>query len=176
VGDVTWNKNITMLAKAVKRANASCVFVGRAFADMQTAGTNPWLKELRLFAHEVKDDPRFIFPGYVENDVLASLYKNAMANVFLSHDEGFGFSYIEAASQKTPSILADIPVFHEIAGTHALFVNNKDEEMITQALLAIRDTSEQERTKLGIDANAHIKKYKNTEFKHSLQSVINALL
>ena len=133
VGDVNWNKNLVNLAKAIKIANVNCVFVGKAFTNkawsmehktlMENAQgsmlnaqfNHPWLTEFKQFLQEVNDDPRFIFPGYVSDDELIQLYQHATCNLLVSHDEGFGFSFIEAGSQGCPSVLADIPIFHETA-------------------------------------------------------------
>ncbi len=171
VGDVTWNKNLVNLARAIKQADVTCVFVGKAFgnaggiqtyirnstrgpgASPRSAGTpsiggertegesgtkkwplNPWLNEFNQFINEAKDDSRFIFPGFVKDEELLSLYKGAIANILVSRDEGFGLSYLEAAACGTPSILSDIPVFHEIAGDTALFVNANDPYSLVEAL------------------------------------------
>ena len=50
-----------------------------------------------------KDDKRFIFPGFISDDELITLYEQASLNILLSRDEGFGFSYVEAASLGCPS-------------------------------------------------------------------------
>ncbi len=60
-----------------------------------------------------------------ENDCsderLRDLYNTSDCYVFASHDEGFGLGIIEAAQFGLPLMLRDIPVFHEIAGDHALY-------------------------------------------------------
>ncbi len=174
VGDITWNKNIAMIARAVRRADTSCVFVGKAFATMEAVSSNPWLDEFRHFVKEVQDDPRFIFPGYIDNETLKSLYTHAVANILISHDEGFGFSYIEAASQKTPSILSDIPVFREIAGEHAVFVNHTDEESVAQAIRMLAG-SPKERRKIGVDAYRAVDRYRKPVFRETFQSIVGSL-
>ncbi len=154
VGDATWNKNLVNIARAVQNTNITCMFVGKVFADLghpagvaspePTEGINeqhtpldlshPWQQELRHFVEISQDDKRFIFPGYVSDKKLTSLYKNAVANILISRDEGFGFSYFEAASQKTPSVLADRPIFHETAANTALFVDPEDPEALATVL------------------------------------------
>lgn len=132
VGDVTWNKNLVNLAKAIKLGTLPCVFVGKTFTS--TVPVNSWTSEFHEFVKLAKEDKRFSFPGFVSDDQLKILYKNALANVLVSREEGFGFSYVEASSQKTPSILSDIDIFHETAGETALFVNHKDPESIAKAI------------------------------------------
>ncbi len=129
VGDATWNKNLVNLAKAIKIADVSCVFVGKVFTNPITEPVNPWLKELKEFLSLAKGDKRFIFPGYVSNQELISLYGKAVLNILVSRDEGFGFSYLEAGSRYCPSVLSDIPVMREISGGNAVFAdpNNSDD-------------------------------------------------
>ena len=139
VGDVTWNKNLVNLAKAIKLGTMPCVFVGKTFLKEELRITNyglqsGWLQEGREFMKLAENDKRFSFPGFVSDNQLKTLYKNAVANVLVSREEGFGFSYFEAASQKTPSILSDIDIFHETSGEVALFVDQNNPENIAQGI------------------------------------------
>lgn len=135
VGDATWNKNLVNMAKAIKKADVSCVFAGKVFTETGSLA-NAWQRELAEFFELTRGDGRFKFPGYVTDRELASLYQGANANLLLSRDEGFGFSYVEASSYGCPSILADIPVLREIAGDTAWYVDHEDPDKIAQALQA----------------------------------------
>ncbi len=135
VGDVTWNKNLVNLAKAIKLGTLPCVFVGKTFTA--SVPVNSWTSEFHEFMKIAKDDKRFAFPGFITDDQLKILYKNAIANILVSREEGFGFSYFEAASQKTPSILSDIEIFHETSDEAALFVDINNPENIAEALKKI---------------------------------------
>lgn len=135
VGDVNWNKNILNVAKAIKNTSYTLVCVGRAFLEKPQGRPHPWQKELVAFQELVADDPHFVFTGLIDDQPLTQLYKNAIYNILISRDEGFGFSYLEAAKLGTPSILADRPIFHEISGDKgAVFVNPEEVFEITQAL------------------------------------------
>lgn len=156
VGDATWNKNLVNIAKAIKQADVTCVFVGRAFQEAKTSvfydlrgaqrsehahgvkkgmsSIHPWQKELYEFLELSHGDPRFIFPGFVSDEDLISLYRNAVANILVSRDEGFGFSYVEAASQKIPSVLSDIPVLKEISDDAALFCDPENPKDIAEKI------------------------------------------
>lgn len=155
VGDATWNKNLVNLAKAIKIINVTCVFVGKIFGELKVKERNfhsekmfesrevgrvfsqenfapneiihPWLNELKAFSEETKNDKRFKFAGFAKDYELVKFYQQARLNLLLSRDEGFGFSYLEAASQMCPSVLSDIPVLREISdGKGAIFAKPQD--------------------------------------------------
>jgi glycosyltransferase involved in cell wall biosynthesis len=102
---------------------------------------HPWLSEYINFLKEIKDNPLFIFKGYVTDDELAGYYQQSKANILISRDEGYGYSYVEAKSQKCPSILSDIPIFREIAknDSNVVFVNPKDPESIAKEIRTINN-------------------------------------
>ena len=55
-----------------------------------------------------------IFTGYIGDEILKVLYKNALLYVFPSVYEGFGIPIIDAQAFGVPVICSDISVFHEI--------------------------------------------------------------
>lgn len=152
VGDATWNKNLVNLARAIKIANVTCVFVGKVFEPFSEKAkvsnffhfrgrgpaviknfdnepfkfNHPWQKELKEFFELTKDDKRFIFAGFVPDSELIKLYQQSSFNILPSRDEGFGFSYLEAAQFSCPSVLSDIPVLKEISGNNGLFFSSEN--------------------------------------------------
>jgi len=63
------------------------------------------------------------FTGYVSENDLAVLYRNAAVFVFVSLYEGFGLTPLEAMAAGVPAVVSDIPVFREILSPAPLFVN-----------------------------------------------------
>ena len=57
---------------------------------------------------------------------VASLLQGAQALLFPSHAEGFGLPALEAAALGTPVIAADLPVFRELLGDFAVYLNVTD--------------------------------------------------
>jgi len=198
VGDVTWNKNLVNLAKAIKIADISCIFVGKVFeglkkesedtcfeqiawAPLGEAGekhgvklsslNNPWLKEFNEFIQITNGDKRFIFKGYVTDYELIKLYQQATANILISRDEGFGFSYVEAAQFGCPSILSNVPVLKEIsAGQGALFTDPNKPEVITQQILKVYNNV-QIREKLSLEAQQRTNVFSSSIFKLNWKKV-----
>lgn len=142
VGDATWNKNLVNIAKAIKIAKTTCVFIGKVFdksyklqVTNYKTSKNSWDTELKQFFKEVANDKRFIFPGFVSDNDLIKLYQQARVNLLLSRDEGFGFSPLEAGIFSCPSVVSDIPIIREIIGQdNALFVNPSDPTQIAEAI------------------------------------------
>lgn len=149
VGDVNWNKNLPTLARSIKLSGISCVFVGKAFSTPPLL--HKWHRGYQEFYDLAKNDTKFIFPGYVSDEELVELYRNAVCNVLVSHDEGFGYSYAEAGALATPSVLSDAPIFHETAGRTALFASPTDPQDIADKITSLlKDTKK--RNELGTSA------------------------
>jgi glycosyltransferase involved in cell wall biosynthesis len=182
VGDVTWNKNLVNLAKAIKIADIRCVFAGKHFIKSKmnialvnrTKAPNPWLDELYGFYEEVQTDERFRFHGFVSDEYLVELYKGAVCNILPSRDEGFGFSFLEAGVCGTPSVLADIPVFRETAGDSALFAHPEDPIEIADKIR--RMYVDKERTVLKKQVRERVKRYAASVFADGLSKVLEEVM
>lgn len=87
----------------------------------------------RLADHPMRDK-RLVHLESASDDMLAALYANARALLMLSKGEGFGLPLVEAAHFGTPIICSDIPVFREIAGTHATYVSLGNAETLAGEL------------------------------------------
>lgn len=171
VGDVTWNKNLVNMARAVKQANVTIVCVGRAFTRKPSMN----IEEVAFseFMSEVQEDKRFVFPGFVSDEDLINLYRGAVANILISHDEGFGFSYLEAASCACPSILADSPIFRETAADTALFAVPSDSNDIASKIsLLLGDQVLQK--KIGSAAQRRSKEFSSITFKKDFSKAISS--
>lgn len=68
---------------------------------------------------------------------LPGLYLGARALVYPSKLEGFGIPVLEAMSTGCPTILADTPVFREVAGQAARFHDPDDAEHLAMAIDAV---------------------------------------
>ena len=75
-------------------------------------------------------DKNIIFTGYVDDETLKVLYKNALIYVFPSVYEGFGIPIIDAQSFDIPVICSNIPVFKEVGDDSLLFFNLEIEDLI----------------------------------------------
>jgi glycosyltransferase involved in cell wall biosynthesis len=74
------------------------------------------------------------FPGWVDDSMLAPLYRHAAAFCLPSREETFGRCVIEAMACGTPCVVNDIPIMHEVTAGHALIINYHDPAAVALAL------------------------------------------
>ncbi|MFC2101087.1 glycosyltransferase family 4 protein, partial [Bacteroidota bacterium] len=80
------------------------------------------------------EDNSIIETGYVSNEELIFLYKNARCLVFPSLHEGFGLPVLEAMYFGCPVIGSEIDVFKELYSDSLYFVNHNSEESIAKGI------------------------------------------
>ena len=106
VATLNKRKNIPMLIDAYSQLDSDIklVLVGKASSESFNC-----------------NNQNIIFTGYLSDDELKVLYKQAFLYVFPSVYEGFGIPIIDAQAFGIPVICSNIPVFKEIAGKGAEF-------------------------------------------------------
>lgn len=78
--------------------------------------THGVLDEINKYVESNKIKEAVIMPGFLPKEDLPTLYKNALAYVFPSKDEGFGIPILEAFQFETPVIASDAGALKEIGG------------------------------------------------------------
>lgn len=97
-------------------------------------------------------------------------------NAFLasaSLDEGFGLPVVEAQSLGVPTVLTDMPVFHEVAGDGSLFFDAHDPKDFADKVKQLDDTDL--RVKLSKAAKKHAATYSWDNSATTLLKAINSL-
>ena len=84
-------------------------------------------------------DARLTFLGGASDDVYREALLRATALVTASRDEGFGIPVIEAMALGTPAVVSDIPIFREVGGAGALFVDPDDPAGFAAAVRSLED-------------------------------------
>jgi glycosyltransferase involved in cell wall biosynthesis len=75
-----------------------------------------------------------ILTGYVSDGEKASLYKKSVFCIQPSIYEGFGMPILEAMTYGKAVICSDIDVFHEVAGTSAVYFKTNDPRALSDAI------------------------------------------
>lgn len=90
--------------------------------------------------------------GYVDDGALATLYRRAVAQLFVSRGEGFGYPVVEAMAVGCPVVTSDRSSLSEIAEGAAHLVNPEDAVQIGEAIAELATSSERraELRELGI--------------------------
>jgi glycosyltransferase involved in cell wall biosynthesis len=89
---------------------------------------------LQTQASELRLGDRVKFLDYLPYSVLPQIFQQAIALVYPSLWEGFGFPVLEAMACGTPVITSNLSSLPEVAGDAALLVNPYDETAITAAM------------------------------------------
>ena len=81
---------------------------------------------------EHEELPYVSYTGYVNDEDLITLYREAQLFVFPSIYEGFGLPVLEALSTGTPTLCSDIPPLREITHDQATFFDPHDTEALAK--------------------------------------------
>jgi glycosyltransferase involved in cell wall biosynthesis len=120
------------------------LLAGYALLDSETRRRHPLVMvgadwEGRLVACQaqaraagIADDVKFL--GWVGDELLAPLYRHALAHCLASREETFGRTVIESMACGTPVIANDIPIMHEVTEGQAVIVDFNLPAQVAQAL------------------------------------------
>ena len=99
-----------------------------------TGNNESFKKELENLAKDLRVSEKVIFTGYVGEEQLYSLIKNAKCLCYPSIIEGFGFPVLEAFALGTPVVSSSSSSLPEVAGNAALLVDPYNHEEIAEAI------------------------------------------
>lgn len=109
-------------------------------------------------AFELGIEDRIHELGYLSDDLLWWYYTNAVALIFPSLYEGFGFPILEAMSVGTPVITSNTPPLSDIAEEAAVLINPRSSKDIGEAIIDVI-TSERLQRKLERRGRRQAKKF-----------------
>jgi len=130
VGTIEPRKNIIRLLRAFMQLHNE-----RLTDGLVIVGRKGWLYE--EFFQELQRSSvasAVIFPGYVVDEDLPSIYAGAQTFVYPSFAEGFGLPVLEAMSCGTPVVCSNSTCLPEVAGNAAVLVDPLDQEGLTAAI------------------------------------------
>ncbi|MBI4055702.1 MAG: glycosyltransferase family 4 protein [Elusimicrobia bacterium] len=172
VGHLRANKNIERMLLAFERLlaaqnlpNLSLLLAGGRTS--QDSGIFRLLSKGPL-----KDRVRWL--GYVPDSELPSLYSNALALLCPSLHEGFGLPVLEALARGCPVLASEIPVFREICGENAVYVDPYKVSSISEGMAKILGSDEL-RNNLKRNGLARAKEFTWQKAAEKVLGVLNSL-
>lgn len=124
IGNLQPRKNLVTLIRAYR----ALVRQRPSVAERLVVVGQPWLRADALAgeAADLVGEGRVVFTGYLPDEDVVGLLREATAFVYPSVYEGFGLPAVEAMAAGAPTLVGDIPVMREIAGDAAVRVPPAD--------------------------------------------------
>ncbi|MCX7996721.1 MAG: glycosyltransferase family 4 protein [Patescibacteria group bacterium] len=134
VGTVQPRKNIVRLIEAFRRYRTT-----RPDMHLVITGKKGWLFEDIVATVTPEDGNSIVFTGFLPDEQVVALYRNALAFVLPSLYEGFGIPMLEAMAQGCPVIASQTASLPEIGADACLYFNPEDPADIADKLERISD-------------------------------------
>ena len=131
IGRVELRKNIIGIIEAFERFQKQN---DRSYRLLLVGSKGYGYRKIQKRIQESSSKQHIIHKGYVGDEEKRRLLAQSQALLFLSFAEGFGLPILEAQRFGIPLIVSDIPIFREIAGRGAYFVNPRKKESIAHTL------------------------------------------
>jgi glycosyltransferase involved in cell wall biosynthesis len=134
VGTLEPRKNFHRLINAYKMVASS----GQKTPKLVIIGGHGWgNEELGKVVRESGLDERVILAGYVPDEDIPVLYRNASVFVYPSLYEGFGLPPLEAMACGTPVITSNLSSIPEVVGDAAILIDPYNTAEIAQAIASV---------------------------------------
>ncbi len=133
VGDITWNKNLPNLIRAINKTKIPLVVVGKTFVEKNYDRNNPWNSGIKESQELAEENPRVIPLGFVSDEDLAGIYNLATVFVMPSFYEGFGLPILEAMQSGCPVVTTKKGSIPEVA-KDAVYYVEPDEDSIRNGI------------------------------------------
>jgi glycosyltransferase involved in cell wall biosynthesis len=140
-------KNVAALIAAVKAVGEELPRLRLAVAS----GRSVFGERLKVLAAAEGVENEVSWLGFVPDEDLAVLYRQALAFVSASLDEGFGITPLEALAAGGRAALADIPAFREVCGRSAWYFDPRRPEELVGILVKLESGKLKKRPPVDLD-------------------------
>ncbi len=134
VGGLSPHKNLLRLVRAFAATGLDADGVQLVLVGDHGDVFHTHVPEIRSTAEHAGVASSLILPGYVPDEPLALLYRNALALVQPSMREGFGLPALEALACGTPVLCSDRGSLPEVVGQAGLTFDPLDETTLARTL------------------------------------------
>lgn len=149
-GNAYPHKNLERLIEAIMRTNFELKII---------SARNIFVERLEKIICQKKANKQIEILGFVEDKKLNILYKNSIAFVFSTLEEGFGLPPMEAINAGTLAVVSDIPVLREVYEDSVFYFDPLDINSIKQSLEKASKLNKEEREKSIKKSQEFLKKY-----------------
>ena len=111
--------------------------------NLVLAGRKGWLMDDLLSNLDKEIVDRIHFTGFVDDNLLPYVYRNAQVFVFPSVYEGFGVPPIEAMSMGIPVISSDAASLPEVLGNAAYYFENRNLKDLKKQIVTVMNLPEE---------------------------------
>lgn len=130
VGNAHPHKNVEGLIKAFRKITMNDEPITKNLKLVLAGGDHYFWKKVKAEFN----DPDIIYPGYVTDDSLVTLFSNAEMFVMPSFEEGFGIPVLESFANGCPVVCSDIGALKEVGGDAALYFDPKSTDDISKKM------------------------------------------
>lgn len=155
-GNAYPHKNLDTLVDAIKVLNDRS---GTRFQLKIISGRSIFRDRLKKLIDNKGADSYIDLLGFIDDEKLKRIYKESLAFVFPTLDEGFGLPPMEAIKAGTLAAVSDIPVLKEVYQDSVFYFDPLDEKSIAEVLLKITQLKESERQNQIAKSQKFLSKY-----------------
>lgn len=116
-----------------------------------------------------------VFPGFVDEDELVSIYRGALCTVVATHMEGFSIPVVEAMAAGSPVIASSIPAHKELIGRDDLMFSPDSAEELRKKLEALI-VDQAERTEVIQDQSTRWQRFRADKIAAEFWSTVGDLV
>ena len=173
VGVLEKRKNLPLLVRAFasfKKENSGdhkLVLVGKNAPGYRFNDYDAIIETIK--AEELRDS--VVLTGYLEDSFLSGLYRHALAYVFPSINEGFGYPILEAFNSEIPVIISNQGALQEIAKEAALVFEMTSIEQLISALKRVANDADL-RNSLIKNGRFRLQDFAREDFKNKLEDIL----
>lgn len=140
VGSIGTRKNQLRAIRAFERLGLA----ERGFAYVVCGGPEPGAEDV---VAKARNTAGVVLPGYVSDNQLRWLYRNAQGFVLPSLLEGFGLPAAEAIVHGLIPLVGAGGALHEVTGDEAILVDPEDDASIETGMLRLAEMPDEERAR-----------------------------